>query len=94
MDYPLNAQGNLPSDWAGGESIRDENCIKAVEAMAREVVNNSAIEGVSLDLESVRASMMLRLGVATNLAQASGSLRRVDPVVNILAEAAEGSPGP
>lgn len=62
----------------------------AVEAMAREVVNNSAIEGVSLDLESVRASMMLRLGVATNLAQASGNLRRVDPVVNILAEAAEG----
>jgi len=62
----------------------------AADAMALEVVNSSAIEGVSLDLESVRASMMLRLGVETNLAQVTGGTRRVDPVVGVLAEAAEG----
>ena len=62
----------------------------AVDAMAHEVVSNSAIEGVNLDMESVRASMMLRLGVETNLAQVTGSTKRVDPIVEILAEAAEG----
>ena len=62
----------------------------AADAMAREVVSSSAIEGVTFDLESVRASMMLRLGVGANLAQASGNTRRVDPVVGVLAEAAEG----
>lgn len=62
----------------------------AVDAMAHEVVSNSAIEGVNLDMESVRASMMLRLGVDTTLAQVTGNTKRVDPVVEILAEAAEG----
>lgn len=62
----------------------------AVDAMAQEVVSNSAIEGVNLDMESVRASMLLRLGVETNLTQVTGNTRRVDPVVGILAEAAEG----
>jgi Fic family protein len=62
----------------------------AVDAMTREVVSNSAIEGVHLDLESVRASMMLRLGIEANLGQAAGNPRRVDPVVEVLAEAAEG----
>lgn len=62
----------------------------AVDAMAHEVVSNSAIEGVSLDMESVRASMMLRLGVETNLAQVTGNTRRVEPVVGVLAGAAEG----
>lgn len=61
----------------------------AVAAMAQEVVSNSAIEGVSLDMESVRASMRLRLGVEANLAKATGRTKRVDPVVGILAEAAE-----
>jgi Fic family protein len=62
----------------------------AVDAMAQEVVSNSAIEGVNLDMESVRASMMLRLGVETNLAQVTGNTKRVDPIVGVLAEAAEG----
>ena len=62
----------------------------ATDAMAHEVVSNSAIEGVNLDLESVRASMLLRLGVAASFAQQAGHARRVDPVVGILAEAAEG----
>ena len=62
----------------------------AVGAMAHEVVSNSAIEGVTLDLESIRASMMLRLGVAANLAQSAGKANRMDPMVEILAEAAEG----
>lgn len=62
----------------------------AVAAMAQEVVSNSAIEGVSLDMESVRASMMLRLGIETSLARVTGQTKRVDPIVGILAEAAEG----
>ena len=57
----------------------------AVAAMAHEVVSNSAIEGVTLDLESVRASMFLRLGAEASLGQGN---RRVDPVVGVLAEAA------
>ena len=62
----------------------------AVAAMAEEVVSNSAIEGVSLDLESVRASMMLRLGVEASILGVTGNTKRVDPVVGVLAEAAEG----
>ncbi len=63
----------------------------ASDAMAREVVNNSAIEGVTLDVEAVRASMSLRLGIETNLANVTpGGLKRVDPVVGVLAEAVEG----
>lgn len=62
----------------------------AADAMAREVVSSSAIEGVSLDLGSVRASMMLRLDAGANLAQATGNTRRVDPVVGMLAEAVDG----
>jgi Fic family protein len=62
----------------------------ALAAMAREVVSNSAIEGVTLDLEAVRGSMLLRLGLPATLGRAAGSTRRVDPVVGILAEAAEG----
>ncbi len=63
----------------------------AVSAMAGEVVNNSAIEGVNLDMESVRASMLLRLGIETGLTQVSGDRgRRVDPVVGVLAEAVQG----
>ena len=61
----------------------------AVSAMAREVVSNSAIEGVDLSLESVRASMMLRLGVAHGGQLPSGT-RRVDPIVGVLAEAVQG----
>lgn len=61
----------------------------ALEAMAKEVVSNSAIEGVTLDLDSVRASMMLRLGMDAGLAQASGGLARVDPIVGVLTEATE-----
>jgi Fic family protein len=70
----------------GGLAAREA----AVDAMAREVVNNSAIEGVNLDMGAVRASMLLRLGVEANLLQVSGSTRRVDPIVGILAEASEG----
>jgi len=63
--------------------------------MAREVVNNSAIEGVNLDMEAVRASMMLRLGVSSNLAKVTtGNLQRVDPMVGVLAEAVEGWESP
>ena len=62
----------------------------AVDTMALEVLNNSAIEGVRLDLGSIRASLRLRLGAAGELAQLTGSERRVDPVVGILTEAAEG----
>lgn len=58
--------------------------------MAQEVVSISAIEGVTLDMEAVRASTRLRLGVEADLAQVAGSTRRVDPVVGILAEAVEG----
>ena len=61
----------------------------AVSAMAQEVVQNSAIEGVSLDLPSVRASMLLRLGVEVGMAQASG-MKGVDPVVGVLTEAVKG----
>lgn len=61
----------------------------AVSAMAHEVVSNSAIEGVDLSLESVRASMMLRLGVAYGGHLPSGT-RRVDPIVGVLAEAVQG----
>jgi Fic family protein len=61
----------------------------AVAAMVQEVVSNSAIEGVALNMESVRASMLLRLGVETGLAQAVG-VQRVDPIVGVLAEAAQG----
>jgi Fic family protein len=57
--------------------------------MAHEVVSNSAIEGVNLDLESVRASMMLRLGIETSLTQVTGHAARMDPIVGVLAEAAE-----
>lgn len=67
----------------------------AADAMAREVVNNSAIEGVNLDMEAVRASMMLRLGVSSNLAKVTtGNLQRVDPMVGVLAEAVEGWESP
>lgn len=61
----------------------------AVTAMAREVVNNSAIEGVSLDPAAVRASMLLRLGFQA-LGPMAGDTRRVDPVVGVLAGAVEG----
>lgn len=61
----------------------------AVSAMAREVVSNSAIEGVDLSLESVRASMMLRLSVAYGGHLPSGT-RPVDPIVGVLAEAVQG----
>lgn len=61
----------------------------AVDAMAHEVVSNSAIEGVNLDLESVRASMMLRLGIETSFTQVTGQAARMDPIVGVLAEAAE-----
>ena len=61
----------------------------AVAAMAQEVVNNSAIEGVVLNMESVRASMLLRLGVETGMAQIPG-VQRVDPIVGILTEATQG----
>jgi Fic family protein len=74
----VKAVGGLAADTA------------AAEAMAYEVVSNSAIEGVNLDLGSVRASLMLRLGVETNLSQATGQTHRVDPVAGILVEAAEG----
>ena len=50
----------------------------AVDSMAREVVSNSAIEGVTLELEAVRASMMLRLGATASVAGATGRTRRVD----------------
>lgn len=63
----------------------------ASDAMAREVVSNSAIEGLTLDVEAVRASMMLRLGVETHLVKdTTGDLKRVDPFVGVLAEAVEG----
>jgi Fic family protein len=62
----------------------------AMDAMAQEVVSNSAIEGVAFDLEAVRASMGLRLGVEANLARVTGSHHRVDPVVGVLAEAVQG----
>lgn len=61
----------------------------AVAAMVQEVVSNSAIEGVSLNMESVRASMLLRLGVETGLAQVVG-VQRVDPIVGVLTEATQG----
>jgi Fic family protein len=63
----------------------------ASDAMAHEVVNNSAIEGVTLDMEAVRASMSLRLGIETHLVMVTtGDLKRVDPIVGVLAEAVEG----
>jgi len=65
----------------------------AVDAMANEVVCNSAIEGMALDLEAVRASMRHRLGIE-GLVQVTGSTRRVDPVVGVLAEAVEGWDSP
>jgi len=61
----------------------------AAAAMAQEVVSSSAIEGVTLDLEAVRVSMLLRLGVEANLARIAGDTRQVDPVVGILADPAE-----
>lgn len=61
----------------------------AVAAMVLEVVNNSAIEGVALNMESVRASMLLRLGVATGMAQVEGA-QRTDAIVSVLTEATEG----
>ena len=61
----------------------------AVAAMAQEVVSNSAIEGVTLHMESVRASMLLRLGVEVGMAQVAG-VKRVDPIVGVLAGATQG----
>jgi len=61
----------------------------AVAAMVLEVVNNSAIEGVALNRESVRASMLLRLGIATGVAQVEGA-QRTDAIVSVLTEATEG----
>lgn len=88
LDSARRAQGRLLGVvQAVGGLIADE---AAVGAMAREVVGNSAIEGVEFDLESVRASMRLRLGFAANLAQVTGNTKRVDPVVGVLAEATEG----
>jgi len=61
----------------------------AASAMSREVVSNSAIEGVDLSHEAVRASMLLRLG-----AQEGGlppeRTRRVDPIVGVLTQAVQG----
>lgn len=72
------------------KALGDKVTEAASDAMVREVVNNSAIEGVTLDVEAVRASMLLRLGVETNLAEVTtGDLKRVDPVVGVLAEAVE-----
>jgi Fic family protein len=65
----------------------------AIEAMAQEVVTNSAIEGVDLPLEVVRESLMLRLGVHRGGLPHSGA-RRVDPVVDILLEAVQGWESP
>jgi len=61
----------------------------AVDAMSLEVISNSAIEGVKLDPESVRASMLLRLGARQGGIQ-PGPLRRVDPVVGVLTDAVHG----
>lgn len=61
----------------------------AVAAMVQEVVSNSAIEGVALNMESVRASMLLRLGVVTGLTQVAG-VQHVDPIVGVLTEATQG----
>jgi Fic family protein len=61
----------------------------ALDAMSREVVSNSAIEGVDLSLEAVRASMMLRLGAHTGGLQTPAA-RRVDPIVGVLTEAVKG----
>lgn len=61
----------------------------AIEAMASEVVSNSAIEGVKLDPGLVRASMLYRLGVERGGIQ-PGASKRVDPVVGVLTEAVRG----
>ena len=86
---PLAAARRHQGELLGMVKVIDQVAASeaAVSAMAEEVVNNSAIEGVALDLESVRASMLLRLGVETGMAQAAG-IKRVDPVVGVLAEAA------
>jgi len=88
LDGARRAQAELlGAVKALGEKVTEA----ASEAMAREVVSNSAIEGVTLDMEAVRASLLLRLGVETNLAKVStGNLKRVDPVVGVLMEAVEG----
>jgi Fic family protein len=58
-------------------------------AMSSEVVSNSAIEGVDLQLEAVRASMLLRLGAKT-AGLPPEKTRRVDPIVGVLTEAVQG----
>lgn len=88
LDQARRAQGELLGvvKTLGGMAADEA----AVDAMAHEVVSNSAIEGVNLDMASVRASMMLRLGVEAQIAHTTGSTKRVDPIVAILAEAVEG----
>ena len=61
----------------------------AASAMSREVCSNSAIEGVDLSLEAVRASMLLRLG-AKDGGLPPEQTRRVDPIVGVLTEAVQG----
>lgn len=61
----------------------------AIAQMTLEVVASSAIEGVALPAEAVRSSLVLRLGAHQGGLPHAGA-RRVDPVVGILVEAAQG----
>lgn len=92
----LDGARRAQSELLGAVKALGEKVAEAAsDAMAREVVNSSAIEGVALDMEAVRASMLLRLGVETQLARfTTGNLKRVDSVVGVLAEAVEGWKAP
>lgn len=57
----------------------------AAASMAQEIVANSAIEGVALNPEAVRSSVMLRLGITSG--GMTDHARRVDSIVGVLTEA-------
>lgn len=87
LDAARRAQGELLGTL---RRLRlDEMKEAAVAAMSREVVANSAIEGVDLSAESVRASILLRLG-AEDGGLPPGPSRRTDPIAGVLTEAVQG----
>lgn len=79
------AQGHLAGRMAGvGLAQRDQATLRA---LTQEVVTTSAIEGESLDLDTVRSSIARRLGV--DIGALAPSDRHVDGVVDMVLDATQ-----
>lgn len=79
------AQGHLAGRMAGvGLAQRDHATLRA---LTQEVVTTSAIEGESLDLDTVRSSIARRLGV--DIGALAPSDRHVDGVVDMVLDATQ-----